>query len=318
MTKRQALKNVNNASWLFGHPVVRADNSGVAYWARPTVSPLYQKGGGWMVGLDGGAQSGDDWAAAYIPVNEYPVSHFTDAQWSYYMTATERVGVNIVIWVHDADDFDKRAEITQLGSHNDLEKSSGWNAFEFTPSTAGMFFYGENTTGTNLTAGTQYTWSQFQTDNLFKDWVIYRISLEYGWDTTATLDLAFLSEVKLNGVPIPLKPNETDRAPVQKYITGATALAQALAPKTPFKLLSALLHLNTAATQETFTIKVDAGRAANVYDTLLLSQAMSGIQDVVRTWEDGLDLKEDDEVDSAWTNTDTATYGLTVSFQTVF
>ncbi len=211
VAKRQALKNVKNASWLFGHPVARADNASFATWVYRGTSPQYQKGGGWLVALYGGVQSGDDWCACYIPVNEYPVTLFDDAQWSYWMTNAERIGVNIVIWVHDANDFDKRAEITQLGSHDDLEKAAGWNAHEFTASTGGMFFYGENTAGTLLTAGTQYTWSQFQADQLFKDWVIYRVSLEYGWDTTGTADLAYLAEVKLNGIPVPLVPPQSTR-----------------------------------------------------------------------------------------------------------
>ena len=204
--KRQALKNVHNASWLFGHPVLRASNNSVARWVAATTSPLNQKGGGWLAELYGGVQTGDDWAACYIPVNEYPISHFTDAQWSYYMTATETMGVNIVFWVHDADDFDNRAEITQLGGHADLEKTSGWNAFEFTTTTGGMFYYGEGTTGTLLTAGTQYTWAQFQADKLFENWVIYRITFEYGWEASGTFDPAYLAEVKLNGVPVPLVP----------------------------------------------------------------------------------------------------------------
>ena len=226
--KRQALKNVSSASWLFGHPVLRADNNATAAWTTNMTSPIYQKGGGWTAEFFGGVQTGDDWAACYIPVNELPVSHFQEAQWSYYMTATETMGINIVIWVHDADDFDKRAEITQLGGHADLEKSAGWNAFEFTSDTAGMFYYGENTEGTLLTAGTQYTWAQFQADNLFKDWVIYRISLEYGWEASGTFDLAYLAEVKLNEVPVPLFPrNSTHRRDVltTKTIIGGAAAA---------------------------------------------------------------------------------------------
>ena len=126
------------------------------------------------------------------------------------MGATETMGVGIVIWVHDPEDFDKRAEITQLGGHADLEKAAGWNAFEFTSATAGMFFYGENTTGTALTAGTQYTWSKFQEDELFKDWVIYRITYDFGWEASGTFSAAYLAEVKINAVPIPLKPETSN------------------------------------------------------------------------------------------------------------
>jgi len=318
MAKRQALKNVNNASWLFGHPVLRADGNSTAYWARPTVSPYNQKGGGWMPCLHAGVQDGNDWAAVYIPVNEMPVTAFTDAQWAYYMTSTQTMGANMVIWVHDADDFDKRAEITQAGNIATLEKTAGWNAHEFDQTVTQMFFYGEGTTGTDLTAGTRYTWDQFQADPLFKDWVIYRITFEMGWEASGTFDQVWIAEIKLNGIPIPLKPGEADKQPVQIYATGAAAIAHTVSPKTPFKLLSHLTHLNTAATQQTLTVTIDAGRLANVYDQLLVSEAMAGITDLARTWDGGLDCKEDDEIDTAWTNTDTRTYGLTVSIQTVF
>lgn len=310
--KRQARSNVRQASWLFGHPVVRSNGNSVAYWSRPTTSPYNQKGGGWMSCLYGGTQSGTDWAALYVPVNEMPVKDFEEAQWSYYMTGTETMGVNIVIWIHDPEDFDKRAEVTQLGGHSGLEKAAGWNAHEFDTSVTQMFFYGENTTGTGLTAGTQYTWAQFQSDNLFKDWVIYRISLEYGWEASGTFDQVWVAEVKLNEIPIVLKPNAEDlAAPVYQYSTGFSAIATALSPKTPFELIGVYVHLNAAATQQTLTVTVDAGRGT-AYDTLLLSQAMSGETDVVFSEGDNTyKFHETDEIDCAWTNTDGKTYGLT-------
>jgi hypothetical protein len=310
---RQALKNVKQASWLFGHPVLRSDNNSVAYWSRPTQSPLNQKGGGWMPCLHGRVQTGDDWAALYVPVNEMPLPVFQEAQWAYYMTGTETMGVNIVIWVHDPADFDKRAEITQLGGASGLEKAAGWNAHEFDKTTTQMFFYGEGTTGTTLTAGTQYTLEEFQADPVFKHWTIYRISLEYGWEASGTFDPVWIAEVKLNQIPIPLKPNEVDiEAPIFQYETAAgTAIATALAPKTPFQLLRVDLHLNSAATQDTFTISVDAGKTASVYDTKLLSQAMSGYQDLVQTFGEGFEFMETDEIDCAWANNDQKTYGIT-------
>jgi len=266
VAKRQALKNVHNASWLFGHPVLRAANNATAQWVATMASPIYQKGGGWFAEFYGGVQTNDDWAACYIPVNEYPVSHFTDAQWSYYMTDTETMGINIVIWVHDAEDFDKRAEITQLGGHADLEKTAGWNAHEFTSATAGMFYYGEGTTGTLLTAGTQYTWSQFQSDQLFKDWVIYRVSLEYGWEASGTFDLAYLSEVKLNGVPIPLIPKETDlltpytKSIYKATVTDSTTKVTIATPTTNKKIRIHNVFMGTAsATASTFELYFGTG-----------------------------------------------------------
>lgn len=199
--------NRNIPDWVFGQPSLATANNGVARWIRGNTSPLDQKGNGWLAELYGGVQTGDDWARVNIPVNEIPVTLFDSAKWAYYMTNTETMGVNIVIWVHDPTDFDKRAEITQLGGHADLEKAAGWNAFEFSPNTGGMFFYGENTTGTGLTAGTQYTWSQFQDDDLFEDWTIYRVTLEYGWEASGTFESAYVAQVMLNGYDIPLEPS---------------------------------------------------------------------------------------------------------------
>jgi hypothetical protein len=73
-----------------------------------------------------------------------------------------------------------------------------------------MFFYGENTTGTALTAGTQYTWDEFQADTLFKDWVVYRISFDWGWEASGTFENAYLTEVKINGLYIPVRPDITE------------------------------------------------------------------------------------------------------------
>jgi len=200
--------------WLFGEPVLRSGGLGTVGWCKENSASQWQKGGGWTANLYGGVQSGDDWAAVFIPVNELPVTEFNTAKWSYLMTGTETMGVNIVIWVHDPDDFDKRAEITQLGGVAGLEKAAGWNAHEFDPTDAGMLFYGENTTGTGLSAGAanQYTWAQFQADALFSTWVIYRISIEYGWEASGTFDDVWVAEVKLNGVNIPLHPQIGERA----------------------------------------------------------------------------------------------------------
>ncbi|GAH33004.1 unnamed protein product, partial [marine sediment metagenome] len=102
-----------------------------------------------------------------------------------------------------------RAEITQLGGHADLEKTEGWNAFEFTSATGGMFYYGEGVSGTDniAVAGTQYTWSQFISDALFKTWDIYRITLEYGWEASGSFGDVYVADLQLNGKMIPLKPD---------------------------------------------------------------------------------------------------------------
>ena len=193
--------------WVFGKPSLVSANNGKAYWIRGSTSPLDQKGAtGWLAELYGGVQTGDDWARLNIPVNEVAVADFDTAKWDYYLTNTETMGVGIVIWVHDPDDFDKRAEITQLGGVAGLEKAAGWNAHEFDSTDAGMFFYGEGTTASGLTAGTQYTWAQFQADVLFSTWTIYRVTFDWGWEASGTFESAYIADVKLNGEIIQLGP----------------------------------------------------------------------------------------------------------------
>ncbi len=310
-------KGAAEAGWLFGHPVLRSTGVSQAYWAKSTISPYNQKGGGWLALLNGGVQTGSNYAALDIPVNELPTTQFDTAQWSYYMTAAQSMGVNIVIWIHDPNDFDKRAEVTQIGSS--VEKSLGWDASEFTTATTGMFFYGENSGATALTEGIQYAWSQFQTDVLFKTWTIYRISFEYGWEASGTFNPVWLAEIKLNGLPIQLVPTRDDlESPVFQYHTATTgALATTLSPKTPFQLLSIALKINTAGTTaENFTASVDAGRSS-AYDTNLLTQATNSpaITDLFVPYGEGYDSMEDDEIDCAWANRQNRTYGLTYAFR---
>lgn len=320
--KRQALKNVFQASWMFGHPVPRSTGVSQAYWSKPTSDPYAYKGGGWMPCLYGGVQGGSNWAALYIPVNEMPLRVFEKAQWSYYMKTEQTMGVNIVIWIHDPDDFDKRAEVTQLGNVSGLEKASGWNAHEFNTATAQMFHYGEGTTGTTSSADATDldSWDTFQADPLFKNWTIYRISLEHGWEASGTFDQVWIGEVKLNEVPIPLIPAATDQeTAIYQYHTATNdSIATVLSPKTPFRLLSVMLHLSAAATGNDFTIKCDAGRVASVYDTLLYLKAMSGVTDIVVPFGVGYEFTETDEIDAAWTKSGTVNYGLTYAYQTVF
>lgn len=321
-----AIKNV--PTWTFGEPTLTAAQNADAVWSRASATETtaaWQKGStGWVANLYGGLQTnGRSWASVFVPVNELPLPNLASALWTYNFSAGEEYGINMVIWAHDPEDNDLRAEITQAPSHADLEKASGWNAHELSTSAVQFWYYGEisGTPDTTPTAGTQYTLAQFQGDSVFSKYTIYRISFDYGWyDAATTFADAWVGDIKINGQVIPLKPDSGGSGRIGRRFKTASSgdPAHALAPKTPFKLLSWMIHLDAAATQETLTVTVDGGRTASVYDTLLVSEAMSGIQDLVRTWEGGLDLKEDDEVDTAWANTDSATYGLTVTYQTVF
>lgn len=200
----------NEGAWTFGDPVLKSGGVGKVGWVQDSgnAEALFQKGSsGYFANLYGGVQGGTDWAAIYIPVNELPVPAFTSALWTYRLTSVESAGVNLVIWIHDPTDFDKRVEVTQVMGL--VDHADGWNAHELDTSVSQFFFNGEGQSGnTTCTSegNTNYTWEQYQADALFSTWTIYRISLEYGWIASTTLDDAWVADVKLNGQIILLKP----------------------------------------------------------------------------------------------------------------
>lgn len=204
-----SLSDLALLTWEFGEPTVAAANNSVAYWSRVMSDPKYHMSGtNWKACLHGKLQTGDDWAALVIPVNEIHVPDFKTALWSYVMTSAQSMGANIVFWVHDPRNFIYRAEITQDATNALVTKTSGRNAHVFNTATTQMFYYGE-ITGTPDTcpdAGTQYTWAQFQTDSVFRSYTIYKITIEMGWEASGTFDRVWVGEVVLNGTNITLGP----------------------------------------------------------------------------------------------------------------
>jgi len=186
----------------------------MAGWCRENSVSQWQKGSGWTANLYGGVQSANnDWAACFIPVNEMPLIDLKSAMWAYYMTEAESFGVNMVIWVHDPRDFNKRAEITQQADISTLGKAAYWNRHILNTATDQFYFYGENTTGTGLTSATtsRYGLDDYQADVIFKNWAIYRISFEYGWQAGDNeFKDVWLAEVKINNERILLKPSAGD------------------------------------------------------------------------------------------------------------
>ncbi|KKN22969.1 hypothetical protein LCGC14_0909720 [marine sediment metagenome] len=318
-------------SWLFGEPTLIAGNRGDAVWSKPGISPYYQKSGtGWLANLYGGVQgtNGNDFAALYISVNDLPTPAFTSALWTYYMSAAEVYGINMVIWLHDPTDNDKRVEVTQAPSHGDLEKGAGWNAHELNTATTQFFYFGEGVSGSGLTAGTQYTWAQFQADVVFKTWTIYRISLEFGFYTTGEFDDAWIADVKLNGIVIPLKPDSggSGRIGHRRYEQATSAdVAFTLAPKTDYRLLSLSVHVDTVpATGEALTLTVDSillnATNADHFDTLILSEDMfiGSRTSLFIPFGEGYDFGETEEIDVFQTNGGDDDWGIVLTYQTVF
>jgi hypothetical protein len=98
--------------------------------------------------------------------------------------------------------------------------------------------------------------------------------------------------------------------------TGAVALATTLAPGVPFKLLEVRVHLSAAsATAENFTATMDAAAGVN-YDAVIFSKDLNTLTSYVYAFEDDRYFTDDDEIDFAWANTDTRTYGLEIVYQT--
>jgi len=318
---------------MFDEPTLIARNNGDAVWVRPGISPYFQKSStGWLANLYGGVQSSwDDFAAVYIPVNEMPLKDLAAAQWSYYLTEAEAFGINMVIWVHDPTDFDKRAEITQQADIATLEKAAGWDAHELNVATDQFYYYGEGTTGTALTTAppNYYGLDDFQGDALFSKWTIYRISFEYGWHTGDNeFTDAWVADIKLNGQMIPLKPDSggSGKTGRRRYEVTSVAVAKTLAPKTNFRLLSLSAHVTaTPVDGEVFTLTVDSTLAGATdvtdFDTLIFSEDMydSSATSLFVQFGEGYDFGETEEIDIAQANGGTdLSWGIVLTYQTVF
>lgn len=210
----------------FGDPILYSARNGTANWMKSPPGQVFQKGSTQFSVKMYADNTNDDWASVIIPVNELSVNRLATSMWTYWMTNSESGGINMVIWIHDPTDFSKRVEVTQVMGL--VGRSSGFNKENLELDTTELFFYGENTTGTDLSAGTNYTWKQFREDTLFKDWVIYRITYEYGWIASTVQDDAWLTEITINGQQIPLKPSGdtyTNTIAVQKTMVASAKQA---------------------------------------------------------------------------------------------
>lgn len=223
-TNVEVFGTVKSAPWVFGQPTLMSQGNGAASWERgDSTLSTHQKGStGWVAKLHAGIQSGwDDAAEMYVPVNEMPLPDLTvgTTMWSWFQTDTEIAGLGMVIWVHDPNDFDKRAEISMLAEVGHIELAAGWNAHELANGND-CIWYGENTGShdTTVTAGSPYDFSKFLTDDVFSTYTIYRISFAHGFQTTnADFDPVYLADVKINGVTIPLKPDSNGSGLLERY-----------------------------------------------------------------------------------------------------
>lgn len=103
-------------------------------------------------------------------------------------------------------------------------------------------------------------------------------------------------------------PNELANVLYQPF-TGATAIAETLAPGVKFRLLRIEAHWGAAPSDsENFTVTLDAGDGSD-YDVLIDSvDPSAGSQtDLVFIYGVGYEYEPDDEIDIAYANTGTDT-----------
>jgi len=96
--------------------------------------------------------------------------------------------------------------------------------------------------------------------------------------------------------------------------TGAVAIASTLAPGVAWQLESIRVHLSAAGGAGDLTATIDHGSNA-VYDILILTQDMTAVTDLVWSPERPMEFLADDELDIAYANANTRTYGLEIVYK---
>ena len=197
-------KRISIPEWTFGNPTLVSGGLGRIYWDKAGPSRAVT---GFAVRMIPGAQtSWDDYSHCKVPVNNMPLTDLTDAKWQYQMTATEAMGLGLVIHVHNPKDFDQEAEISMACDTATLDKASGYNSHELNTSTAYLNYYGYST-DSDISEGVNTSLIGFQQDAQFDSWVIDAIGIAYGYHTGgAVFDAALLYNFEVNGINIPIKP----------------------------------------------------------------------------------------------------------------
>lgn len=96
--------------------------------------------------------------------------------------------------------------------------------------------------------------------------------------------------------------------------TGSAALSETFTPTNQAYLTNVRLHLNSAATQEAFTVYIDSARGA-AYDTVLYTVSLVGVTDVSWVPSGRVLINAGDVVTLTWTNTDTRTWGTEIGYE---
>lgn len=95
--------------------------------------------------------------------------------------------------------------------------------------------------------------------------------------------------------------------------TGAAAIATTIAPGYKWTLREIRVHLSAAGGAGDLTATIDSGTNA-AYDIVVLTQDMTSVLDLVWQPDAPMIFDKDDELEIAWANSSTRTYGLEVIY----
>lgn len=93
--------------------------------------------------------------------------------------------------------------------------------------------------------------------------------------------------------------------------TGAVALVAKVSPDSSYELDEVRVHLSAAGGAGSLIIQIDSGEDA-AYDTVLLTQDMTAVTDLVWQPTRPIKLAKGDEISLAWANANGRTYGIEV------
>ena len=98
--------------------------------------------------------------------------------------------------------------------------------------------------------------------------------------------------------------------------TGGVAIASTLAPGTAWQLESIRVHLSAVGGAGDLTATLDHGTHA-VYDVVIATQDMTAVTDYVWHCERPMEFDADTELDIAYANANTRTYGLEIIWKSI-
>lgn len=97
-------------------------------------------------------------------------------------------------------------------------------------------------------------------------------------------------------------------------VTGAVAIASTFIPRIAWQLESICIHLSAAGAAGDLTATIDHN-AGSAFDVVILTQDMTSVVDLVWQPDRPMEFSKKDQLDIAWANGSTRTYGLEIAWK---